>query len=231
MGQIQAVMRVPADGKALQAALEGLCSLAGEDLARRPLPPLYRAGVRYRPEPRGQERWQVPSEVRRKGFGDCEDLAAWRVAELRRKGERAAPYVKQTGPARWHAMVRRGDGRLEDPSRLLGMGGGDTFDGLGGEDDTGAKVVRWRLQRIPDGWAGTLVLPLRPGVVKKGSLKQASAKVKGKAKSKGGLAKKLAKGAFKIATNPTAASLLAPGVGPAAASALRQLAKGKKKKK
>ena len=228
VGAILATMRVPAEGKAMQAALAGLCALAGEDLARRPLPPLYRAGVRYRPEPRGQERWQVPSEVKRKGFGDCEDLAAWRVAELRRKGEAAMPYVKQTGARRWHAMVKRADGRLEDPSRLLGMGQGG--DEMAGEGEDG-NVVRWRVQRIPDGWSGVLTMPFKPGVVKKGTLKQAVAKVKGKSKSKPGLAKKLAKGAFKMATNPTVASLLAPGVGPAAATALRQMAKGKGKKK
>ena len=57
------------------------------------------------------------------GWGDCEDLAAWRAAELRKSGEdpRAHVAVYQSGPRRYHAIVGRGDGTTEDPSRKLGM--------------------------------------------------------------------------------------------------------------
>ncbi len=73
------------------------------------------------------------------GWGDCEDLAFWRVAELREQGIKAAPFAKWRrvgGAFRYHALVRRfAPGRdhfdrevkaqnwLEDPSRRLGMNG------------------------------------------------------------------------------------------------------------
>jgi transglutaminase-like putative cysteine protease len=88
--------------------------------AGRPLPPLYAAGVRYmRSDPR--EHWQTPVETLSRGGGDCEDLAMWRAAELRVSGEPARVVWRRTGPRVLHAVVRRGDGRIEDPSRALGM--------------------------------------------------------------------------------------------------------------
>jgi hypothetical protein len=57
----------------------------------------------------------------RRGGGDCEDLATWRAAELRAVGEPARVIVYRSAPSVLHAVVRRGDGRIEDPSRRLGM--------------------------------------------------------------------------------------------------------------
>ena len=61
--------------------------------------------------------------------GDCKVLACWRAAELQLAGEHAIafPRIKrQTIGRRWrniaHILVRRGNGAIEDPSRLLGMG-------------------------------------------------------------------------------------------------------------
>lgn len=112
----------------LLAALELLTRYAVKQLQRRaaagsPVPPLYQSGVRYAREPPGKERWQTPYQTLLSGRGDCEDLAVWRAAELRRRGEdpRARVVVKRTGPRVLHALVRRGDGTLEDPSRALGM--------------------------------------------------------------------------------------------------------------
>lgn len=104
------------------AALEGLVQVNGELLDRSALPPLYRSGVRYRRE-RGTENWKNCEQVFRAGYGDCEDLCAWRVAELRRAGEQGAyAIVVKTGPKLWHVQVMREDGRIEDPSVILGMG-------------------------------------------------------------------------------------------------------------
>ena len=93
------------------------------------LPPLYRSGVYYQQEPQGVEDWCDIGEVMRQGFADCEDLAAWRVAELRvRHGINARPYVKKPRVIRggrvlmYHIQVLLPDGRIEDPSRRLGMG-------------------------------------------------------------------------------------------------------------
>jgi len=90
------------------------------------LPSLYSSGVVFGREPRGVETFVDLHEVRRKGWGDCAHLAAWRCAELRAKGERATLRVTwQVDPARrlriFHVLVRRADRSVEDPSKLLGM--------------------------------------------------------------------------------------------------------------
>lgn len=86
------------------------------------IPPLYRSGVRYRRE-RGREEWRDAPEVARSGYGDCEDLAAYRVGELLAAGEAARAHVYRAAPGLWHVVVKRGDGSIEDPSRKLGMRG------------------------------------------------------------------------------------------------------------
>lgn len=120
--------------KALLWILESMVTIARDELRNsrlkgRKLPPLYRAGVRYLRED-GTENWKDPVTVFQDGFGDCEDLAIWRVAELRNNHKAAKPYIRyrtdpKTGMYIYHVMVMRADGRLEDPSRILGMGGKD----------------------------------------------------------------------------------------------------------
>jgi hypothetical protein len=99
-----------------------------------PAPPLYaaaRAGlVRYIEEDYTSthpEDWLDWREVLRQGGGDCEDLAAYRAAELQLQGEHAQAMfhrrVMSNGSTMIHIIVQRGNGRLEDPSRLLGMPG------------------------------------------------------------------------------------------------------------
>lgn len=119
---MRVIARVPLRGaEDVLGALRAHVDACVRDLARRPQRPLYAAGVRYmRSDP--TERWQLPSETAARGGGDCEDLAAWRVAELRRAGERGARVVvRRTGPRVLHAVVLRADGTIEDPSRRLGM--------------------------------------------------------------------------------------------------------------
>jgi len=115
-------LEVPADPELLSAALEGLVAVNLALMDRQEFPPLYRSGVRYRRE-RRTERWKNIRQIFLALFGDCEDLSAWRVAELRRAGELGAfCEVVKVGPSLWHVRVRREDGRIEDPSRRLGMG-------------------------------------------------------------------------------------------------------------
>jgi hypothetical protein len=96
-------------------------------------PALYRSGVRYKQEKRTvtgwEEFWKSIPEILRDGEGDCEDLSCYRVAELRVRGVPAVPFIRHRiinvggrKHSRYHVMVRIG-GRLEDPSRILGMGG------------------------------------------------------------------------------------------------------------
>lgn len=93
---------------------------AGENI-----PPLYSGRIVYRREPARREDWQSAAETVRRGYGDCEDLVAYRIAELRRAGIPAWPKITAINPQLRHVqLVRRNpDGQwvIEDPSRQLGM--------------------------------------------------------------------------------------------------------------
>ena len=109
---------IPADDGTLARAVE---SLAEHNARLGPLPRLYTAGVTYRREPKGVEQWRDAREVLAAGDGDCEDLAAYRLAERWDIGDRAArAEVRGRGNMK-HVYIRRGDGRVEDPSVMLGM--------------------------------------------------------------------------------------------------------------
>jgi hypothetical protein len=129
----------------LEHLLEALtAACAGYLLTFPHTPRLYESGVVYEEEPPGRDEWQdTPDTIARRN-GDCEDLACWRMAELRVYGEDKA--------ARWHITVAdipdergelvttyhiqilrsapgphtrpgaRGE-PIEDPSRILGMHG------------------------------------------------------------------------------------------------------------
>lgn len=93
-------------------------------------PGVYEAGLQYQPEEIGHDDWRdIPSVLDHSG-GDCEDLACYRVAELRvRAGEACKPYVswqivhskKYGNFTLYHIRVLRKDGSIEDPSKILGM--------------------------------------------------------------------------------------------------------------
>ncbi len=93
-------------------------------------PGVYESNLVYEPEEIGRDDWRdIPSVLDHKG-GDCEDLACYRVAELRhRNGEAAEAYVtwklvksKRYGTfTLYHIRVKRADGTIEDPSKVLGM--------------------------------------------------------------------------------------------------------------
>lgn len=116
-------------------ALEaGLLGLMFQDMVWLKLypetPTLYGSGVKYVPEHPAYDKWTKGEDwktipyVLVHGYGDCEDLAAWRAAELRMKGIPARPRVRirrlPSGVFRAHALVGIG-GRIEDPSAKLGM--------------------------------------------------------------------------------------------------------------
>lgn len=94
------------------------------------IPLLYKSGVRYQRENYAarEENWRdFLSCLRHKG-GDCEDLCAWRAAEIRvRQRQRARCVYRRTrradGSTLYHILVESPShsGHIEDPSRLLGM--------------------------------------------------------------------------------------------------------------
>lgn len=117
-------MRVPATIGAIESVAEGLTALNYRmmhiaSVGGGGFPALYDSGIVYRREPIGKEEWQSAANLLRTGEGDCEDLAAYRAAELRFEGEPATVAIVRTRRGSFHAVVRRGDGRIEDPSRIL----------------------------------------------------------------------------------------------------------------
>lgn len=129
----------------LNVLLEAL-TMINEDWYRRfpSLPGLYDSGttlvtrnIDYMREPivtnvygnpESREHWQDVMETRERKSGDCEDLAADRAAELRvRYGIRANAVFKErmlpNGTRMFHIVVEYPDGTIEDPSKILGMGG------------------------------------------------------------------------------------------------------------
>ena len=81
----------------------------------------------------GGERFRDIGRILERGSGDCDNLASWRVAELRQAGIQARPYMtgrkRADGGTTYHALVLWPPfGNVnyvtsEDPSLLLGMGG------------------------------------------------------------------------------------------------------------
>jgi hypothetical protein len=146
---------IPSTRPALRRATEQLTRLAERDLRANPQPSVYEADVSYA-HGTGQEPWRVPSQV---GDGArCGVLSAWRAAELRLAGDRRARVdVRRTGPHAWHAFVRRGDGRREDPSKRLGMGTSELggIVGAAGAPARSPATITWHAARQRDGtWRG-----------------------------------------------------------------------------
>jgi hypothetical protein len=87
-------------------------------------PSLYESGIRYRREPPGEEWWENAADalgVVADRSGDCEDLSAYRAAELRvfEGDPDARVRIIRTPRGTFHAVVEHGDGTIEDPSRIL----------------------------------------------------------------------------------------------------------------
>jgi hypothetical protein len=115
-------------GLAIRPILESLVKVNQLYLLTHHVPLLYESGVRYQNEPPGlgYEDFAIIPSVLRRGWGDCDDLAPWRVAELRQRyGEKAKiriQWKKHPKGKLFHIVVRRGSGLIEDPSAKLGMG-------------------------------------------------------------------------------------------------------------
>lgn len=121
-------MNVPPVPGAIEALAEGLVLLnvwylehaAEHDIE---LPELYETDIVYRREPKGREWWETAADVVdvvADRSGDCEDLAAYRAAELRvYEDDAARVIIRRTRRGTFHALVEREDGTVEDPSRIL----------------------------------------------------------------------------------------------------------------
>lgn len=106
--------------------------------------PLEESGAVYKAEPPGREDWDDCMIVAKRGWGDCEDLAAYLCAQLRelegvpaecvirhqfissqemREQGYPAKHVPRDGIYLIHVLVRLPNGVVLDPSEWLGMDG------------------------------------------------------------------------------------------------------------
>lgn len=120
-------------------ALETLTAINKWQLRQKDYPLLYKSGIYYKTKPPAVEWHDIPTLLKW-GYGDCKDLVAYRVAELDHYfGIKTVPCIK------WkflnyklydedglpynqpillvHVMVMYPNGMIEDPSKILGMGG------------------------------------------------------------------------------------------------------------
>lgn len=179
---------LPRSIEVYELALEGLTRV-NEWIYRhrKDLPSVIDPAAKCRYQRETGEVWRHVADVLRDGWGDCEDLSAAMAGYYRSRGERRCrAAIIRTGPKMTHAVVRRANGKLEDPSKTLGMGrertvsmrqfqseaiaGYDGEDGLGDDDldMIGADVstspeVTWTVDRTPTGWKGTVRVPLDAG--------------------------------------------------------------------
>jgi len=113
--------------EAMNHMLMALVAIDKDYLRKFPNTPLiYESGVRYVEEPPGQDDWQDIPTTLDAGNGDCEDLACWRCAELQvRFGIHAMPFYHwregTDGSLTFHIQVQYPNGKIEDPSCILGM--------------------------------------------------------------------------------------------------------------
>lgn len=112
---------------ALDAALESVTRTVTGMVKAGTVPPaageIKAKRVHWKPEPPGDEHFDLPTTVLARGHGDCDDLAPWHAGSLRAGGvdPGARAIVRKSGPKRWHAIVQRSDGSIEDPSAHAGM--------------------------------------------------------------------------------------------------------------
>jgi hypothetical protein len=106
----------------VKSLVEGAAMGAANLRSRLPFPQLYDSGVVYKVEdsPDEIEEFTFPWVTLARGYGDCDDLCIWRLADLYTAGERARCTVQYRG-SELHVQIRRADGSIEDPSEILGM--------------------------------------------------------------------------------------------------------------
>lgn len=112
----------------LDAALESVTRL-DEQMVRDGTVPHFddaKHRINWKPEPKGDEHFDHAGKVVARGWGDCDDQAPFLAGSLRASGEdpEARAVVRKSGFRKWHAIVERGDGSIDDPSRETGMGSG-----------------------------------------------------------------------------------------------------------
>lgn len=103
----------------VKSILEGLARAARPFM--RGLPPLYGGSIRFAREPNhGRfEEFALPWDTAKRGWGDCDDLIIYRLAELEAAGKKGSVACKWFG-TEFHVQIRLPNGKIEDPSVRLG---------------------------------------------------------------------------------------------------------------
>ena len=148
----------------LDGALEAVTRLNEQMIAKGDTPTdtqLIARGMKWKPEPPGQEHFDNGAEIAKRGHGDCDDWAPLRAARLRVTGEDpgARAVVRKSGPKRWHATVIRSDGSEDDPSLDAGMPGPARSVGSSG---AWVPAMRERIHGVGGSFIATPHLALRP---------------------------------------------------------------------
>lgn len=129
------VTKLPGSGTDLSVSLSfiilGLAEAWSLELRRNPIPDFYSCDIRYQPEPGDSlaEEWVDPYTCYERGYGDCDDMVIWRLAEIfakskydPRNGRHNIPawpaiYAHDDGE-RYHVAIKhRGLKELEDPAK------------------------------------------------------------------------------------------------------------------
>lgn len=107
----------------LRVLTRALVALNVDWLRQHPQTPTLReSGVRYRTQDHGFEFFKMIPDIIAAGSGDCDQLTAWRCAELRvRHGIRALPEIVRISSRLFHCYVKHPNGKAEDISAHLGM--------------------------------------------------------------------------------------------------------------
>ena len=148
----------------LDGALEAVTRLNEQMLRNGETPTassLIKQGAKWKPEPPGDERFDHGALIAKRGFGDCDDWAPLRAAELRVSGKdpEAKAIVYRSGGKRWHAVVERGDGSIDDPSLAAGMPGPGRDIGVNGAS---LPLMRHTPSDVNGAFINTPHLAMRP---------------------------------------------------------------------
>lgn len=84
-------------------------------------PSVYDSGIRY-VEDKGQDDWCDIPEVIRRGYGDCDDINAWRLGELLFRGiecKAGVDVTRSENDVTYHTFVVYPDGSTEDPAARI----------------------------------------------------------------------------------------------------------------
>lgn len=156
----------------LDGALEAVTRL-NEDMIKSGVSPtsdqLIEEGAKWKPERPGDEHFDHGALIAKRGHGDCDDWAPLHAATLRVTGEDpdARAVVRKSGPKRWHAIVQRGDGSIDDPSLEAGMPGPARAVGILGAT---LPSMRERVHGVGGTFIATPHLALRPVADRQGQV-------------------------------------------------------------